>query len=468
MSINQTNLFLRFKSSVIHINDIFLNEKINEHGFCMIDLFMSQKEKFELVSSIDFKTEIAISYMENTSEIVLFYGIPKKVKIMHIHNLIKMCISLESSSIKLDIFKKCRSFQNTNDMFRNLFQSIVVNEYGGEFLDIASNGAKQNDPFIQYNETDWEFLKRMASQLNTVIVTEATREKPNIYLGCPTKTSYLHDEYHYEIVKDLEKYGEFKVKLEDWNEEDSIEFIIDSSLDYSLCDVLIFKDIPLQIVQKSAKLKKGVIIFTYMLKKQTAIKQPKIYNDKLKGISIEGKVLEVQTDKVKLHFNIDKEQNKNEAYFYPFSSPYTAEDSTGMYCMPQIGDSAILFIPDNFEANAYVQHIRRLDGDINNKTSNPDIKYFGTFYAKEIKMSPEELKFSVKEEQIYINMSDSDGILLHSKENISVEGSTISIGADNITMKSEDKIVLSTNKSSLIVDRTIHLNGGTGIDIRNV
>jgi len=62
----------------------------------------------------------------------------------------------------------------------------------------------------------------------------------------------------------------------------------------------------------------------------------------LTGTAIEGKVLEVKKDQVRLHLSIDEAQKKEEATWFSLATPYTAGGHSGFYSPPEEGDSVHL------------------------------------------------------------------------------------------------------------------------------
>ncbi len=59
------------------------------------------------------------------------------------------------------------------------------------------------------------------------------------------------------------------------------------------------------------------------------------------GASIEGKVLAVKEELVKLHLDIDENQSEEEAFWFRYAPPTT----NIMYAMPSIGESVRLYFP---------------------------------------------------------------------------------------------------------------------------
>lgn len=55
------------------------------------------------------------------------------------------------------------------------------------------------------------------------------------------------------------------------------------------------------------------------------------------GAALEGKIIAVQGEKVKVHLNADARQPVDKAYWFPFSTMQSASDGSGWYYMPEEG-----------------------------------------------------------------------------------------------------------------------------------
>jgi len=115
-------------------------------------------------------------------------------------------------------------------------------------------------------------------------------------------------------------------------------------------DKIYFKQKDLYVNQYEAKLHKGDLIYKYRFCRDRGIWQDKIYNKKIKGVSLEGKVLETAGEKLKIHLNIDESQDPSKAAWFYYAPP------TGniLYSMPLIGESAMLSFQDIIDANPIV------------------------------------------------------------------------------------------------------------------
>ena len=104
---------------------------------------------------------------------------------------------------------------------------------------------------------------------------------------------------------------------------------------YEIGDKILYKDLKLVVIEKYLELKGSELINKYELKLERNIKQEKLYNEQIIGQVINGKVIKVDKDKMKVHLEIDENQEESKAYLYSFGSNHTTEGSTGWYIIPE-------------------------------------------------------------------------------------------------------------------------------------
>ena len=82
-------------------------------------------------------------------------------------------------TFNLDLKLKRRSFQNKDMKYTQLIDE-VIKDYSGDYIDVVAKGSTTDKFIIQYDESDWEFLKRMASHFNAGLVPDTYSDKPQI------------------------------------------------------------------------------------------------------------------------------------------------------------------------------------------------------------------------------------------------------------------------------------------------
>ena len=157
-------------------------------------------------------------------------------------------------------------------------------------------------------------------------------------------------------------------------------------------------------------------------------------NTALKGCALPGKVLERSGVHVKIHLDIDENQDKATAIWFP----YSADADSFMYCMPHEGESVNLYFRNEWEAEALAVSGARKNGQGCAKTGDYNHRYFTNHERKEMYLSPDTLSFTADESaalKIAIVMTDANGIdivsardIVFAAENdIKITGKTITL-----------------------------------------
>ena len=132
--------------------------------------------------------EAEIEIFDQGMEEVLFRGMVKTVEIgietADADPLKRVELELVSGTYRLDRKKRDRAFQNTAMNYQAAAELILKNYKGAALLMKQGMGAFPLGQFIiQYQETDWMFLKRLMSRLNQPMIPDNTSAKPQIYVG---------------------------------------------------------------------------------------------------------------------------------------------------------------------------------------------------------------------------------------------------------------------------------------------
>lgn len=161
MSILWKDLRISIPVKVKKITDLKIVQKCNEHAFAEITAVLEEEQNLEDIYSMNEKTNIVLFDKQS----VLFSGVLMNLQISMIQGICTIVLFVKSYSVFMDFKKKKRSFQYEQNKYQSILEQIIKTEYQGDFIDTASNGKTQNRVIIQYDETDWEFLLRLASQL---------------------------------------------------------------------------------------------------------------------------------------------------------------------------------------------------------------------------------------------------------------------------------------------------------------
>ncbi|BCZ47455.1 hypothetical protein psyc5s11_35220 [Clostridium gelidum] len=301
-------------------------------------------------------------------------------------------------------------------------------------------------PLFQYKETDYEFLKRVASLLRLEVICDIINLNNLFYYGRPDGKKYtLEDEVNYKACKDLERYNKAQVFGIDFHDTDFFYYEVENLKKMDIGDKIYFKQKDLYVNQYEAKLHQGELIYKYRFCRERGIWQDKIYNQKIKGVSIEGKVLETAGEKLKIHLNIDESQDPSKAAWFYYAPP------TGniLYSMPLVNESAMLYFQDIIEAAPIATNCVRKNGDTCAELSDTANRYFATESGNYLDMLPGAINFH--RSGFNVNLNDQSGITFNSSGNLSIGASgSVSLSAGSVAISATSKLLVQKNKSSYI------------------
>ncbi|MHC1686036.1 MAG: hypothetical protein AB6733_24425 [Clostridiaceae bacterium] len=472
---------IRVKSSykLTNIVDIKIENKPNEHGHlylkCLIDdsinfkatINSSTDDKICVYEELEDKNEISTSYTNsfvNINEVdirnskVIFYGIVQSVSTTNTDGVYYIEIEACTSSFDLDIKEKTRSFQNINITYEGLIGEILKGYPGYKFTQCIGSGLAIGKPVFQYRETDWNFIKRIASELNLELYSDAKSINNVFHFGIPGGHSYtLKNDLNYKASKDLKKFNEVGGYEKGYHDTDYFYYEVKTREHFEVGSEVNFKQKQLYIREYKAYADRAEIIYKYKLCRKKSIWQNRISNEYLQGLSLKGKVLDVKGELVKLHLDIDDGQNQDEAAWFRYA-PATGDT---MYSMPVIGTSVSLYFSNKNTGVPIITGCVRENGCSCEKTSDPNNRYLGTEHGSEIEITPSAIRIKGgSEESIGISLDDDIGIIITSPKKISLsaEEEIIIKSLKSIKLDAQNQIFIAKKdtKNALSIENEFH------------
>jgi hypothetical protein len=431
-----------------YLSDLVIEQAFDSHGRAIIKAVLKESESDDAIHSVTADSTISVK----ADGKVLFRGMPTGVKTGNEGGLKSVELELSDMSKKLDVKVRSRSFQDIGRTFESLFKEIAY-AYDGDILDFASNGAALGVPFIQYEETDWEFMKRLASRFGAPIFPFTQSNTPDIFIGLG-KERRRDPDFAFDAVE----IGS-EDRRDDSEYRKGLMYRAELTEDIQIGDMVIYRGLTLVAARKISRVKGGVLTHDCtFIRKEDAVCPP-ILNRKLEGASIEGTVLDVAKDTVKLHLSVDENQDVATAFSFRLAGPYTSEGRTGWYVMPEKGERVRLYAPTADEKDACAR-IACFPEAENERHESPDIKIFETVHGNEMKLTPDELSFSRPSAGNLIRMTDGGGVEIHSAGKLSIRaGKDASLVCKTLNIRAGKNILLSGKTATLILDKTVHVKG---------
>ncbi|WP_315076439.1 late control protein D [uncultured Clostridium sp.] len=444
--------------NVLSIKYMKIDTTINEHGTLKLKAILENGDINDIYSTTDNKT-IEV-YYDETEKTTLFYGVVTDVEISVELGVYTIELEAKTLSYLMDIKLKLRSFQHISLSTHKLVNLIMKDYLNANYiLNIPDEEVKEL--IIQYEESDWELLKRIASKYNVGLFPVIDDKTIKFTMAIPNQEKeLLSDNISHEIKKDVEEYRYMLINnLEDAKEIDYITYKITNYEVLKLGDSINFMGQKFFVFKGEYEIKNGILENTYELRIKNGLRQKRIFNTAVIGSSINGKIMKIQGSQVKIHLNIDKSQDESSAYLFDFSTMSASEDGSGWYCMPEIGDSVKVYFPTKDEDEAFavsaVSEYKQMATENEDSMGNPDNKYLRTKHNKQVKLTPGGIFISCDSGQAQMNLSN-DGVLSISSQkdvNINAKG--------NIKIQAEKSFLISSTKS---INFACDKNGGLNFD----
>ena len=384
----------------------------------------------------------------------LFSGYPEKVEIKEERGYRIADIQAVSGTILLDQKKSNRVFQKKAQTYMGIANTITADTEHSACI-LPGSDMQTGGTLIQYQETDWNFLKRMASQLGLSLVPDTSYYYPRFYLGLPEgEKRELGEIISCDLCFDGRYYAVSGKCLVD--REDFICYDVVTRTSLSLGDRVTYEGRELLVSRKKTELAGGEVIFTYRLAGNSYTWVPWEDNPDYTGMSFVGSIVGTQGEQVEVAFDIDKSAAGGNSYGF---APATGNL---MYCMPQKGTKTSLYIGNGDEAQGIATGCIRTNGSTCEGTGSPEKKSFRSEHGKGMDLYPQSMGLDggetgkiTFEDETGTTIESNGGLVLMAKEGIRLESMT------GIAMQGMSDIMAlyAEGASSLCVNGSVDMLG---------
>lgn len=431
-------------------------QQINEHAYVSLAgliPFEKKDEYMQLGASQTWAWVGAVTQEEE--EKVLLYGIVEKMRLEVKGRTCRMELTLRSGTILMDSRKRIRSFQSTETPYSKILEICGQGYNDAQKIMTTAKEEKANRFLMQYQETDWKFLKRLASINHTVLVADVSTYGEKYYFGLPDRKNTISgDAEEYSVCYDTRRY--------DGKQEETLNaasYIWESREIYALGDCGIIDGHQLFVWKIETEMKGNILYHTYYMCPKAGFYIPERYNSNLPGASLFGIIQGVNGEKVKIEILDDENKGNTGVYEFPYATTYSSEDGTGWYCMPELGDKARIYFPTEKEQDAYVASAYHDSGA--QLRTKPERKFWRNKEGKEILLAPEKILLT-NNDGTYVELSDQDGIEIVSAGSVTLSaGGMLRISSTNssIELSAPNKIKLKQGETEMNLGGDLNMSG---------
>lgn len=374
----------------IKIAELECEEAVNEHAILRTKLHVSKETITWLERNTLCDQIIKIEIMIQGESCVPLVGLITYAQWETVNGQSYVIIYAISTTSKMDAEKEICVYQRMNRTYKDLLEAILK-KYNGTIW-IKNKEKLVSTPLLQYQKTDWEFIKQVASLLGEHIFVSASNQTPSLSLGCSNKQIHITN----TIVSHKESVSQKG-------------FLIQTSENYMLGEQVMVSDKLLFVLNKKTKLWKGCIEYSYFVGNV----KKSIVDFEYEGLAIRGKAVEVTAEHIKLDFGRNEERVETK---YKFGYSFYPISGNVMYAMPELGAEVELYFPSTDMKQAYIRNCFLSSLEWPDESQ----KIMKTHYGKLMSMEPGAITWAAtsKEKTQTLRLQDRRGVHLSSSENI--------------------------------------------------
>lgn len=446
----------------LSIEKLEIDSKVGEHTSACLRGAVRDEDVEEYRRLLSERTWVKITAEDEDGTMrILLNGIIAGFSLEKLQHEYVLEIILKSGTCLMDARKHFRSFQNQAFTYLDVMK-IINQSYQESGVEVEKSVDTAVDFLLQYQETDWEFIKRIASHFGLPVTPDNTRKGVFYRVGNIYHVSRkLSNTAGYCISREINAFMlNGTNETVSFREHDYMEYQISTREIYGLWDALIFVNHQGYIRCIHSEYRHGELVNDYTICPAEGMGVNRIFNDCQQGCSFMAEVKAVMQDKVQVTLVDDENKGQTSGRWFPYSTGYSSVDGAGWYCMPEMGDKVRLQIPDHMEEHGYV--ISAVHNPAESGHKIPDHKSFKTRYGKELLFTPDRIELT-NNQGMSIRMIDGEGIQIVSDKNIAITaGGSMTISSQNasLVIAGTESVDVRQGEAGLHMDNDITFTGG--------
>nr|WP_245251372.1 deaminase domain-containing protein [Paenibacillus turicensis] len=361
-----------------------------------------------------------------------------------------------SRSHQMDVERRSRSFQNKQTTYSSLIEQLAKSYSQGAARNEATHpSAVIGELVVQYQETDWQFMKRLASRVGTMILPDITMDAPRIYFGVPDFSwGEKMEAYYYRYVNDHAKYLDYAAHTEESTSAihptDVAHYEVKSNNYHEVGSNVTFKGKSWVVTSAQITYEQGMLSYQHVLVDRSAFQRKSKMNQRIQGVSLEGKVVQRANNMVQVHLDIDNGFDEQSNWWFP----YSPDGNNMVHAMPEEGARIKVYFPNGTEKGAMaVNSSRGKHEEMKGRTvfQKPSTKVFHMPGAAKMELGEDGVLFEKNTVRMRLDQAnilvESDGVLYVHAENTMEMGNSNSM-SKRIRMSAVEYIQFQTQSGN--------------------
>lgn len=446
-----------------YITEFQIEKKMNAHDTACIKGIISATSLMMYQNMIDGKTIVSVYFEQEKKTQLLFSGYIERIDVTEVGENREATMQLKGLTEALDRAVAFADYQYEKKVNQDMIEELMKS-YPDISYKMSCKKETIKDFMLQYDETDYEFIKRLLSRIEEPIYTTTLGQFGQIQFGFEARsTDIVLDEIEYEMFY-----------------EDGMQYVLvhDEYLDLGMQVMLDGQS----LIVRRAKYQfiNGNSENEYQLGPEASCVMKPVKNEKVTGISLDGSIVDCKRNKVKVELKKTFPCPEEKRKWFAYSSPAASTDGSGWYCMPKNGEEIRLYCPTNDESDAYViSAIREKQSDSEqgqggnaaqsgggaqagagsqSAGSKPENKVLSNEEGQTVSFLPEGIKMSCKDGNTIMSLNSDGTIEIEALKDVNIYGdNTIMMRAEQgMCIKATGTITLTNDTgSTLVIDSTI-------------
>ncbi len=448
------SVWIELPYPVFQITNVRMEMGKNMHTFLQITAVCEEEKWEDIVNYPVEKEKIQAGFLDHE-----LFGIPFFVGriLSATTNYDKGQLTLELLAVSMtyswNIVRRKRSFQNLDATYDEIIKQVLSAYPGASWISCADTQKKVPGLLLQYDETDWEFLCRLATHFETFLIEEPAGEYGQIYFGMPSfDFGKQMDAQAYHIMQNMAKYQSYtKNVAPEMMLQDNLSWQVVSRQACKLGENVWWKQVSCQITSIIMEVHESELWYLYGLERTKGVKSYYSGNPRISGLSLPAVIKERNGNRLRVQFSIDSAYLPGNNVYFTY-----AIETTSWYCLPEVGSLVHIYFPNWDETSGIAVHAMRLGGKATSKSVSAKgavgDKSFSTSDGKAMELMDKKISFVSDEEKLASFTLSSDGslnmdavnIALSSDANLRLGSGSVYVGKEVMEVIPEHTIVQST------------------------
>lgn len=136
------------------ITDLRMIKQVNDHAKLTVTGIMSEDVLDKYVEQVEADEILQVTVKDKDRTLPLFQGVITNMSVQAIRDVRSITIEAHSASVKMDIRKESRSYQDEQMTYNQLFRNMLKAYPASDLIDEATGGKAIGSLLVQYQETD--------------------------------------------------------------------------------------------------------------------------------------------------------------------------------------------------------------------------------------------------------------------------------------------------------------------------